>query len=81
MVEISKELPDYFETPDQCELADKAWDQIDHLLDALVQSTACTNEAIRYLLGAIAKGWPDPHDRLAFEAARRLQEKQEGTNA
>ena len=81
MVEIPKLLDEYFEDPNQLELADKTWDQIDHLLDALVQSTACTNEAIRYLLGAIAKGWPDPHDRLAFEAARRLKEKQEGSNA
>ena len=81
MAEFIKGLPDYFEDEGHCELADRTWDQIEHLLDALVQSTACTNEAIRYLLGAIAKGWPDPHDRLAFEAARRLKEKQEGSNA
>ncbi len=80
MAEIPKLLDEYFEDPDQLELADKTWDQIDRLLDALVQTTACTNEAIRYLLGAIAKGWPDPADRFAFEA-RLLKKKQEGINA
>jgi hypothetical protein len=79
MVDFTKGLPDYFEDEDHCELADKTWDQIDHLLDALVQNTACTNEAIRYLLGAVAKGWPDPADRFAFEA-RRLKKQQGGTN-
>ena len=79
MVEIPKLLDEYFEDPNQLELADKTWDQIDHLLDALVQNTACTNEAIRYLLGAIAKGWPEPADRFAFET-RRLKEQQGGIN-
>ena len=77
MAEFTKGLPDYFEDEAHCELADKAWDQIELLLDALVQNTACTNEAIRYLLGAISKGWPDPADRFAFEA-RRLKKNQEG---
>lgn len=81
MPEIQKGLPDYFEDPDQCELADQAWDQIDRLLDALVQNTACTNEAIRYLLGAISKGWPDPADRIAFEAECRLKKNREGRAA
>ena len=68
MSDTRKPLDEHWTDPDQLELADQAWDQIDQLLDALVQKTACTNEAIRDLLGAIAcSSWPDPHERLAME--------------
>lgn len=76
MAEFIKGLPDYFEDEDHCELADKAWDQIEFLLDELVQATACSNESVRYLLGAIAKHWRDPADQLAFEV-RRTQIKEQ----
>ena len=68
MSDTRKPLDEHWIDPDQLELADQAWDQIDHLLDALVQKTACSNEAIRDLLGAIACSWPDPHEQLALEA-------------
>ena len=59
-----KPLDEHWPDPDQLELADRAWDQIDLLLDTLEQTTACSNEAIRDLLGAITSSWPDPHEEL-----------------
>ena len=76
MAEIPKLLDEHFEEEDHCELADKTWDQIELLLDELVQATACSNESVRYLLGAIAKGWPDPADRIAFEVSSARAWKQ-----
>ena len=78
MAETKELLDDHFLDPDQLELADRTWDQIDQLLDGLVQTTACSNEAVRYLLGAIAVTWRDPHDQLAFEINRKKQEGSHG---
>ena len=74
---MRKPLDEHWPDPARLELADKTWDQIDQLLDALVQATACSNEAIRDLLGAIAGGWPDPHEQLARDARikRHLQQE------
>lgn len=80
MADTRKPLDEHWPDPDQLELADRAWDQIDTILDALVQTTACSNKAIRDLLGAIAYGWPDPHEELALAARVRRPLPKEGAD-
>ena len=46
--------------------------------ETLVLATACSNEAIRDLLGAIASSWPDPHEQLARDARIQRHLQQEG---
>ena len=76
MADTRKPLDEHWPDPAQLELADKAWDSIDTILDALVQGTACSNKAIRDLLGAIAYGWPEPHEELAMDARIQRQKQQ-----
>ena len=76
MADTRKPLDEHWPDPAQLELADKAWDSIDTILDALVQGTACSNKATRDLLGAIAYGWPEPHEELAMDARIQRQKQQ-----
>lgn len=78
MADTREPLDEHWPDGAMLELADKTWDQIDHLLDTLVQATACSNGAIRDLLGAIASGWPDPHEELAMDARIRRHFQQGG---
>ena len=53
-------MDSHWPDPAQLELADKAWDQIEEILGDLVESTCCSNAAIRDLLGHIASMFFDP---------------------
>ena len=79
MADTSKPLDEHWPDPAQLELADKAWDSIDTILDDLVQGTACSNAAIRDLLRAITSSWPDPHEQLAMDLrVRRPRPRERG---
>ena len=72
------EQPCWCPDPDQVELFANAWDAIETILDELVQETACTNKAIRGLLGGHAADWSDPHEELAEEVRIRRHLQKEG---
>ena len=80
MADTKKPLDEHWTDPAQLELADQAWDSIDTILHALAQGTACSNQAIRDLLGAITSSWPDPHEELALAARLRRPLPREGTD-
>ena len=65
-------MQEHWPDPAQLELADKAWDQIEGILDHLVKSTGCSNEAIRQLLAKVAGVYLDPADELQ-EAIKHQQ--------
>ena len=50
--------------PDQLELADKAWDRIELALAELVESTGCSNRALRDLLAHISATLLDPAEEV-----------------
>ena len=78
MADTRKPLDEHWTDPAQLELADQAWDSIDTILHALAQGTACSNQAIRDLLGAITSSWPDPHEELTRDARIQRHLQQEG---
>ena len=50
---------------EQLKLVNQACDQIEEILDELVQTTACSNHAIRDLLSRMSEDWSDPHQLKA----------------
>ena len=64
-------MDSHWPDPAQLELADKAWDQIEEILGDLVESTGCSNAAIRDLLAHITSTLLDPADEVQWRTRRQ----------
>ena len=71
---VTKPMDEHWPDPADLKLADKAWDQIEQVLEQLVEDTHCPNEAITDLLAHIGQMFPDAIEELQHRINRKRQE-------
>tara|TARA_B100001093_G_C26737823_1_gene975261 strand:- start:222 stop:422 length:201 start_codon:yes stop_codon:yes gene_type:complete len=58
-------MEEHWPVEEQLKLVNQANDRIEEILDDLVQTTACSNHAIRDLLSRLSENWSDPQQLKA----------------
>ena len=59
-------MEEHWPVEEQLKLVNQACDQIEEILDDLVQTTACSNHAIRDLLSTLSEHWSDSEQTMAW---------------